>query len=50
MDYLLILNKIKNNIECKICFESFITLTNNNFDKFNRCLLIKLRSDSILGI
>jgi len=34
MDYLLIIDKIKNNIECKICFESFITLTNNNFDKF----------------
>ena len=29
-----ILNEIKNDIECKICFENFIKLTNKDFDNF----------------
>ena len=30
----LLINKIQNDIECKICFEKFINLTNAQFDKF----------------
>jgi len=30
----LLINKIQNDIECKICFEKFINLTNVQFDKF----------------
>lgn len=30
----LLINKIQNDIECKICFEKFINLTNAEFDKF----------------
>jgi hypothetical protein len=29
-----IINEIKSDIECKICFEKFIKLTNKQFDKF----------------
>lgn len=39
-----IINEIKNDIECKICFEKFIKLTNEEFDKFldnNKELLTK---------
>jgi len=34
MEILLIINKIKNDIECKICFEKFIKLTYEEFEKF----------------
>jgi len=28
------INEIKSDIECKICFEKFIKITNKQFDKF----------------
>ena len=34
MEKLLIINKIKNDIECQICFEKFIKLTYDAFEKF----------------
>lgn len=34
MEKLLIINKIKNDIECKICFEKFIKLTYTEFEIF----------------
>jgi hypothetical protein len=34
MEHSQIINEIKNDIECKICFEKFIKLTNEQFDIF----------------
>jgi len=34
MEITQIINEIKTDIECKICFEKFIKLTNKQFDKF----------------
>ena len=34
MEKLLIINKIKSDVECKICFERFIKLTYKEFNKF----------------